>query len=96
MVDSLDDVCGRVSAIFSEHLNLRVPGRDTDLFDEGILDSLGFVDLLLHLEREFDLRVTSDQLDFDAFRTIRRIAQLAAGEDVGAKSLYQASAPAAE
>ena len=96
MMDSFDDICGRVSAIFAEHLNLRVPGRDTDLFDEGILDSLGFVDMLLHLEREFGLKVAPDQLDFDTFRTIRSIAQLAAGDNTGAKNLYEATAPAAE
>ena len=96
MTDSLDDVCDRVSAIFSEHLHLRVPAPDTDLFEEGILDSLGFVDLLMHLEREFGLIVTPDQLDFDVFRTVRRIAQFAAGADTRAKEFYEIPAPAAE
>ena len=68
------DFGSRVSSIFSNHLNLLVPSRDTDLFEEGILDSLVFVDLLVHLESEFDVVVAPEELEFDDFRTINRIA----------------------
>jgi acyl carrier protein len=73
MDDSID-LGERISSIFSNHLNLPVPSRDTDLFGEGILDSLAFVDLLVQLEREFGLVVEPEDLEFDHFRTINSIA----------------------
>jgi D-alanine--poly(phosphoribitol) ligase subunit 2 len=65
----------RISWIFSNHLNLPVPSRDTDLFEEGLLDSLAFVDLLVQLEREFGVVVEPEDLEFDHFRTISLIAE---------------------
>ena len=68
------DFGSKVWSIFSNHLHLSVPSRDTDLFEEGILDSLVFVDLLVHLETEFGVVVAPEELEFDDFRTINRIA----------------------
>jgi D-alanine--poly(phosphoribitol) ligase subunit 2 len=65
----------RISRVFSDALNLDVPAVDTDLFDTGVLDSLGFVNLLLHLEREFGVTTSIDDLEIDNFRSIARIAE---------------------
>ncbi len=69
---------GKVAAIFAERLNIDVPSPETDLFEEGLLDSLGFVELLMHLEQEFGVTVTPEQLDLDNFRTLARIADFTA------------------
>ena len=37
----------RVSRLFVEKLNVRVPSEDTDLIEAGLLDSLALVELLL-------------------------------------------------
>ena len=63
----------RITQIFSTALHLDIPSVETDLFETGAVDSLGFVELLLHLEREFAVRVSLSDLDLDQFRTIRRI-----------------------
>lgn len=64
-----------LTAIFSEHLNIEVPSQNTDLFEEGLLDSLAFIDLLMHLEKEFGLEVAPDELELDNFRTISCISK---------------------
>jgi len=64
----------RVEAIFSEQLNIAVPARDTDLIGEGYLDSVMFVDLILVLEQEFGITIPLEQLEFDNFKTIDKIA----------------------
>ena len=63
----------RVQSIFTEDLGLSVPSANTDLFEEGLLDSLSFIDLLTLLESRFGLQVEVEQLEFDNFRTIDRI-----------------------
>jgi D-alanine--poly(phosphoribitol) ligase subunit 2 len=61
--------------MFSTHLHIEIPSADLDLFEAGVLDSLAFVELLLHLEEEFGIRVPMEELEIDNFRTVRRIAQ---------------------
>ena len=72
------EVVERVSAIFEQRMNLDVPSADTDLFGEGILDSVGFVDLLLHLEQEFEVKSAPEDLEPDNFRSISRISEYVA------------------
>ena len=64
----------RIVRLFSEALHRDVPSEDADLFESGLLDSLGFVDLLVHLEQEFGTRIALDDLEIDNFRSITRIA----------------------
>ena len=71
----------RVAQIFSTSLHLDVPAVDIDLFDTGTLDSLAFVEFLLHLEREFRITVSLEDLEMDNFRTIQRIAQFVIARD---------------
>ena len=65
----------RIVSLFAQALNLDVPSIDIDLFDSGILDSLLFVELLVHLEREFGLKTAVDDLEIDNFRSIACIAE---------------------
>ena len=65
----------RIARILSTALHLDIPSVELDLFETGALDSLAFVEFLLHLEREFGIRVSVEDLEIPHFRTIRRIAQ---------------------
>jgi acyl carrier protein len=71
----------RVTDLFVGKLGLDVPSRETDLFETGALDSMAFVELLALLEEEFGVRVTLDDIELDAFRTIERIARFVAARD---------------
>jgi methoxymalonate biosynthesis acyl carrier protein len=64
----------RIARVFSDVLSVDVPAADTDLFRTGVLDSLAFVELLAHLEREFGVTTSVDDLQIDNFRSIARIA----------------------
>src|SRR5258706_7163410 len=65
----------QLSRIFQEQLNLVVPSADTDLFEAGPLDSLAFVKLLVHVEDEFGIHVSLEDLELNNFRSIARIAK---------------------
>ncbi len=53
---------------------------DTALFDEGILDSFGLVQLLVELENQLDVRLDPAALDRAQFATPAKIAALAEAE----------------
>jgi methoxymalonate biosynthesis acyl carrier protein len=72
--DDVDALGQRLVALFATDLKIVVPSFDTDLFDSALLDSLAFVELLLHLERQFGVATSMDDLETDNFRTISRIA----------------------
>jgi D-alanine--poly(phosphoribitol) ligase subunit 2 len=63
----------RIARWFLDSLNLEVPSPDTDLFETGVLDSLAFVELMLHLEQEFGVKITLDEVEIDNFRSVERI-----------------------
>lgn len=73
-----DDYLAHVSAILSEVLSIQAPSQDTDLFEEGLLDSFGMVELLATLEQEFGITVSPEELEFENFRSVNAIAAFAA------------------
>ncbi|MDG1872971.1 MAG: acyl carrier protein [Mariniblastus sp.] len=83
----------QIRNLFDEHLYVQIPKDDTDLIDEGLLDSLMLVDLLVRLEKEFGITVAMDQLDLDDFRTLLRItdyiSRMVGDSDVNCTSLDQ-------
>ena len=68
----------QIIALFMEELNLEVPSIDTDLLETGLLDSLHFVELLLHLERKFGTEISLEKLEIDHFRSVAKIAEFIA------------------
>jgi acyl carrier protein len=71
----------KIIKLFSEKLNLEVTSVGTDLVEEGVLDSLTFVELLVCLEQEFGTAIPIDAIEIDNFKTIARIAEFLAGID---------------
>ena len=68
----------RIRQVFRDKLKLDVPSVDTDLFETAALDSMMFVELLVHLEREFGVTVALEDIELDHFRSIERIAEFVA------------------
>lgn len=66
----------RVQRILLERMQFEVHSVEEDLFDSGVVDSLSFVELLVHLEEEFGKRIELEDLDLDDFRTVARIARV--------------------
>jgi acyl carrier protein len=64
----------QISTLFAEKLSIQVPSVETELIDTGLVDSLTFVEFLTHLEEEFGIQVSLEDLEIEQFRTIARIA----------------------
>ena len=87
---------GRLGALFTASFHIEVPSPDTDLLESGILDSLQFVELLVQLEHNFNLRIRIDDIDLEDLRTLARIARLVdANHDTARAPTLQHSSSAA-
>ena len=48
---------------------------DEDLFDAGVLDSMGTVELIVELENRFDIRVQVSEFGRDDWNTANKIVE---------------------
>ena len=48
---------------------------DEDLFDAGVLDSMGTVELIVELENRFDIRVPVSEVGRDDWNTANKIVE---------------------
>lgn len=65
----------KVYRLFEQALNQPAPAPEADLFDSGAVDSLEFMNLLLALDREFDLKLSFDNINLECFRSLGAIAR---------------------
>lgn len=72
------DLVDRVHRMLTDHLHLDAATPDTDIVDNGALDSFAMVEVLVALEEHFGVEVDVDELDVDDFRCARSIATLIA------------------
>ncbi|HEX4560455.1 MAG TPA: acyl carrier protein, partial [Gemmatimonadales bacterium] len=68
----------RLAQTLMDVLHVDVPSRETDLIRTGRLDSVGLVDLLLRLERQYGVHVEMDDLEIDQFRSLGSITAFVA------------------
>jgi acyl carrier protein len=71
-----EEVTAQVRELVQLVLNARIGSDDTDIVETGLLDSLALVELLVGIEREFNVQVELETLDLDNLRSVRSIAQM--------------------
>jgi acyl carrier protein len=64
-----------IGKLFRERLNIDVDDADTDLVSDGLMDSLMLIELLTHLEQEYQITIDFADLDVENFRSIRSITK---------------------
>ncbi|WP_433802916.1 acyl carrier protein [Actinomycetospora sp. CA-084318] len=69
-----DETVRRVHEVIEREVHVDVGTPDTDLVEEGLLDSLALVSLIVALEAEFGVIVDLDEFDPDDFRTVSAMA----------------------
>lgn len=53
--------------------NLSILGDDTPLIEEGIIDSMGLIELVRFMEQQFSIAVAEEEMDLDNFRTLNSL-----------------------
>jgi len=67
-----------IEALCLKTLSVRVRSTSQDLFETGLLDSLSLVQLILELERHFQLELPLGELNLASLRSIDEMARLIA------------------
>ncbi len=62
----------------------RTFGSEVPLLESGIIDSMGILDLVSYLERQFHITVGDEELVPENFRTTRAVAEFIATRQSGA------------
>ena len=65
-----------IYAVLRERLMVIVSSADIDLFETGLVDSIGLVELILALEDRFGISLPMENLEIDDLRSVDRIAGL--------------------
>jgi D-alanine--poly(phosphoribitol) ligase subunit 2 len=73
----LERVCGVIAQVAHEEEPVRNP--DVHLYETGMIDSFGTVELMLALEQEFGLPFSPAEFDAEAWATPRKIAAVVEG-----------------
>jgi acyl carrier protein len=71
------DVRGKIREFLGGFLRNREIGDDEDIFATGFVNSLFVMQLVVLVEREFNIEVTDDDLDFANFRSVTAIVEFA-------------------
>ena len=71
-MDIKADVIEIIDDLFMEDVSDMM---DEDLFDAGVLDSMGTVELIVELENHFDISVPVSEFDRDDWNTANTIVQ---------------------
>lgn len=89
--DAVKELAGRLKEIIVESLNLEGTSPDSiaddePLFGEGLgLDSVDALELVVALEKEYGIRIRSDEIDPQAFATIDSLSRFVAGRRAAAE-----------
>ncbi len=75
-MSAVSNLAGVIRQLIADKLAMEVANDDTDLLAEGVLDSVTLVQLIMHLEQTFDIRVELADLEIDDLRSVRSIAAL--------------------
>ena len=62
-------------AFLRERFGIEPPSADANLIEEGVLDSMMFVDLVVFIEERFGVVAALDDLEIDNFATVAGMAR---------------------
>ena len=71
-MDVKTEVLGMINDLFLEDVSDMM---DEDLFDAGIMDSMGTVELVLEIESKFNIKVPVSEMGRDDWNTANKIIE---------------------
>jgi D-alanine--poly(phosphoribitol) ligase subunit 2 len=73
--ERIHDLEQQILQIFADVIFIEVATPDVNLIDEGLLDSLVFVDLIMSLQERFQVELSIADLEFEQFQSVAHIAR---------------------
>lgn len=78
----MDDVNRKVNSFIMKYSRLNNIGEDQDIFQLGFANSLFAMQLILFMEKEFDISISNDEISLDNLNTIHNICKFIMGKVV--------------
>ncbi|NEQ96383.1 MAG: acyl carrier protein [Cyanothece sp. SIO2G6] len=72
----MKDIKDKIYGLLSEQFKDYQLKDDEDIFATGFVNSMFAMQLVLFIEKEFQLTINDDELDFENFRTVNAMARL--------------------
>jgi acyl carrier protein len=66
----------KIRAFLAQHFGSRELGEQEDIFAAGFVNSLFAMQIILFVEKEFEITIASEDLELANFRTIEAISAL--------------------
>jgi methoxymalonate biosynthesis acyl carrier protein len=70
------DIRTKVRAYLSEYIKAHNLQDDDDFFALGLVNSLFAMQLVLFVEKEFDIAIDGSDMNFDNFKTVNAITEI--------------------
>jgi acyl carrier protein len=79
MVINMNEIIKELKAYFTDISSTELKGSD-NLFETGVLDSMGIMKLLVFIEEKFKISAEAEEITEDNFKSLNAIAQLISGK----------------
>ncbi len=76
----MEETKARIKRFLSRFFRKHELGDDEDIFALGFVNSLFAMQLVMFLEKEFHIRIDSQDMDLDNFRTVNRMIAMVEGK----------------
>ena len=70
------DTAAEILTILRDDIDIQVPSPDSELLESGLLDSMKLVDLIVVLEKRFEVQLDLISLDFGDLESVQSLARL--------------------
>lgn len=71
----IDEIKENLRSFFSRFIADTEINDDDDLFGSGLVNSLFAMQLIMYIEKNYDIKIDKDDLDIQNFSSIRSISQ---------------------
>jgi methoxymalonate biosynthesis acyl carrier protein len=88
--ESIED---SLMAFLKNSLSIDIQSSEHNLIEEGVLDSLMLVDLVLYMEQAFEVSPALEDLEIENFASVSRMADFVAAKASGAWLARQLKRP---
>jgi acyl carrier protein len=70
----VQDFTDKLGELLRQEIDLALPSVDTDLIEEGVIDSMIVAEIVLLVERKLDITIPLEELEIETFRSVRSLA----------------------
>jgi len=76
-------IAEKINGYILESVNMDSIEYDMDIFEEGLVSSLFAIELMTFLEKNFEIKITTNDLDMNNYKSINSITEFVCKKKAG-------------